>query len=81
MDIRYLVYLLRDITEEGVIFRSHIDGSKHLFTPENVTQIQENLGSDIMMVLDECVPYGADYDYTKKISKTYHNMGQKGIFS
>ncbi|GAB6886637.1 tRNA guanosine(34) transglycosylase Tgt [Desulfothermus okinawensis JCM 13304] len=60
---------LRDITEEGVIFRSHIDGSKHLFTPENVTQIQENLGSDIMMVLDECVPYGADYDYTKKSLK------------
>ncbi|GAB6161351.1 tRNA guanosine(34) transglycosylase Tgt [Desulfothermus naphthae] len=57
---------LREITEDGVVFRSHIDGSKHLFTPENVIKIQENLGSDIMMVLDECVPYGADYNYTKK---------------
>ena len=60
---------LREITEQGVIFRSHIDGSKHLFTPEKVISIQENLGSDIMMVLDECVPYGADYDYTKKSLK------------
>ncbi|WP_461833498.1 tRNA guanosine(34) transglycosylase Tgt [Desulfothermus sp.] len=57
---------LREITEKGVVFRSHIDGSKHLFTPENVIEIQKNLGTDIMMVLDECVPYGADYNYTKK---------------
>lgn len=57
---------LRKITEEGVEFRSHLDGSKHLFTPEKVIQIQRNLNSDIMMVLDECVPYGADYAYTEK---------------
>lgn len=57
---------LRKITEQGVEFRSHLDGSKHLFTPENVIQIQRNLNSDIMMVLDECVPYGADYAYTEK---------------
>ncbi len=57
---------LRKITEEGVVFRSHIDGSKHLFTPQKVIEIQENIGSDIMMVLDECVPYGADYEYTKR---------------
>ncbi len=57
---------LRKICEEGVEFRSHLDGSKHLFTPENVIKIQRNLNSDIMMVLDECVPYGADYDYTEK---------------
>ncbi len=57
---------LRKITEQGVEFRSHIDGSKHLFTPENVIDIQCNLNSDIMMVLDECVPYGADYSYTEK---------------
>ena len=47
-------------------FRSHLDGSKHLFTPESVVGIQRNLNSDIMMVLDECVPYGADYAYTEK---------------
>ncbi len=57
---------LRKITEEGVTFRSHIDGSKHFFTPESVIKIQRNLNSDIMMVLDECVPYGADYAYTEK---------------
>ena len=57
---------LRKIREEGVEFRSHIDGSKHLFTPEKVIGIQRNLNSDIMMVLDECVPYGADYAYTEK---------------
>jgi len=57
---------LRKISEEGVQFRSHLDGSKHLFTPEKVISIQLNLNSDIMMVLDECVPHGADYEYTKK---------------
>lgn len=57
---------LRKIREEGVEFRSHIDGSRHLFTPEKVVAIQRNLNSDIMMVLDECVPYGADYAYTEK---------------
>ena len=57
---------LRKIREEGVEFRSHLDGSRHLFTPESVVGIQRNLNSDIMMVLDECVPYGADYAYTEK---------------
>ncbi len=57
---------LRKISEEGAEFRSHIDGSKHLFTPESVVEIQRCLNSDIMMVLDECVPYGADYAYTEK---------------
>lgn len=57
---------LRKITEEGVEFRSHLDGSRHLFTPEKVIAIQRNLNADIMMVLDECVPYGADYAYTEK---------------
>ena len=60
---------LRKISEEGVLFRSHLDGSKHLFTPEKVISIQRNLGSDIMMVLDECVPYGTDYAYTAKSIK------------
>ena len=57
---------LRKISEEGVLFRSHLDGSKHMFTPEKVLDIQRNLGSDIMMVLDECVPYGTDHAYTAK---------------
>ncbi|MCT4535941.1 tRNA guanosine(34) transglycosylase Tgt [Halodesulfovibrio sp.] len=57
---------LRKIKEEGVTFRSHLDGSKHLFTPEKVIQIQRNLNSDIMMVLDECVGFGADKAYTAR---------------
>ena len=57
---------LRKIEEEGVWFRSHLDGSKHFFTPERVVEIQETLGSDIMMVLDECPPYPADYAYVKQ---------------
>ncbi len=57
---------LSKFSEEGVSFRSHLDGSKHLFTPEKVISIQRNLHSDIMMVLDECVAYGADYAYTRR---------------
>ncbi len=57
---------LRKINEEGVTFRSHIDGSKHLFTPESVIRVQRNFNSDIMMVLDECVAYGTDRAYTEK---------------
>lgn len=60
---------LRKISEDGVEFRSHLDGSKHMFTPEKVVQIQRNLNSDIMMVLDECVPYPTDYEYTAKSIK------------
>lgn len=55
---------IRKITEQGVEFRSHLDGGKHFFSPEKVMSIQQNIGSDIMMVLDECVAYGQDYDYT-----------------
>jgi queuine tRNA-ribosyltransferase len=57
---------LRTIGEDGVTFRSHLDGSRHLFTPEKVIGIQRNLSSDILMVLDECVPYGTSYDYTAR---------------
>ena len=57
---------LRDLSPEGVAFRSHIDGSRHVFTPEKVIDIQRALDSDIMMVLDECVPFGADVEYTRK---------------
>lgn len=56
----------RKLTEEGAHFRSHIDGSKHLFTPENVVDIQRVIGSDIMMALDECPPGTAPYDYARK---------------
>lgn len=54
---------LRGISEEGVEFKSHVDGSTHLFTPERVIDIQRSLGSDMMMVLDECTPYPCDEDY------------------
>ncbi len=60
----YSLSALRRITSEGVEFQSHIDGSKHFFAPEKVVRIQRSLNSDIMMVLDECVPYGADRPYT-----------------
>ncbi len=57
---------LRKITEEGVQFRSHIDGSKHFLSPEKVMEIENALGADIIMAFDECAPYPADYEYTKK---------------
>lgn len=57
---------LRKLKSDGVEFISHLDGSKHFFTPEKVIQIQRSIGSDIMMVLDECAPYPCDYDYAKK---------------
>jgi queuine tRNA-ribosyltransferase len=56
----------RRLTEEGAIFRSHIDGSKHIFTPENVIDIQRALGSDIMMAFDECAPYPCDHTYAQR---------------
>ncbi|HOH96361.1 MAG: tRNA guanosine(34) transglycosylase Tgt [Paludibacteraceae bacterium] len=56
----------RKLKEEGVTFRSHIDGSKHLFTPENVVDIERSIGADIIMALDECTPGDADYNYAKK---------------
>ena len=57
---------LRKISEDGVEFRSHIDGSKHFISPEKDMEIQNALGSDIIMAFDECAPYGATYDYVKK---------------
>lgn len=65
----YQVYSLtstRKLNENGVVFRSHIDGSKHLFTPENVIDTERLIGADIMMVLDECTPYPCEYAYAKK---------------
>ncbi|MBR6816654.1 MAG: tRNA guanosine(34) transglycosylase Tgt [Clostridia bacterium] len=57
---------LRKITEEGVEFRSHIDGSAHMFTPESVMQIEQDLGADIIMAFDECPSHDKPYDYVKK---------------
>ncbi len=57
---------LNKITEEGFHFQSHIDGSRHFFSPEKVVEIQRDLGSDIMMVLDECAPYPCDWAYARK---------------
>src|SRR5579859_2727701 len=65
----YQVYSLgenRKITEEGVVFKSHIDGSKHIFTPENVMDIERAIGADIIMAFDECTPYPCEYDYAKE---------------
>lgn len=70
---------IRKIKEEGVTFNSHIDGSKHLFTPENVVDIQRNIGSDIMMALDECPPYPSDYQYAKKSAELTHRWLERGI--
>ena len=57
---------LRKLKKDGVEFRSHLDGSKHFFSPEKVIQIQRSIGSDIMMPLDECTPYPCEYEYAKK---------------
>jgi len=57
---------LRDINEEGVTFKSHIDGSKQFISPETAIQIQNNLGADIIMAFDECTPYPCDHEYAKK---------------
>ena len=56
---------LRTISEDGVEFKSHLDGSKHFFSPEKVMQIEEDLGADIIMSFDECCPYPSTYEYTK----------------
>ncbi len=60
------------ITEEGAMFYSHIDGSKHFFTPENVTDIQRIIGADIIMAFDECPPYPCDYSYAKDSMELTH---------
>ena len=68
----------RKLKEEGAYFRSHIDGSKHLFTPEKVVDIQRSIGSDIMMALDECPPGTSDYDYAKKSLALTHRWLDRG---
>ncbi len=67
------------IKEEGVYFYSHIDGSKHLFSPESVIKTQNIIGSDICMVLDECLPYPCDYSYAKTSLDLTHNWLDRSI--
>ena len=76
----YQVYSLADkrkITEEGVSFTSHIDGSKHFFSPEKAIDIQRSIGADIMMALDECTPYPCDHRYAKKSMEMTHRWLQR----
>ncbi|MBR9915673.1 MAG: tRNA guanosine(34) transglycosylase Tgt [Algicola sp.] len=71
----YQVYSLsanRKIKEEGVKFKSHIDGSYHVFTPENVMDVQRSIGADIIMAFDECTPYPCDYNYAKRSMHMTH---------
>lgn len=77
----YQIFSLSDIRtldEEGAHFKSHLDGSKHLFTPENVVDIQRILGSDIIMILDECPPYPSDYTYAKNSMELTHRWAKRG---
>lgn len=78
----YQVYSLarrRHISEEGVTFKSHIDGASNTFTPESVVDIQRIIGSDIMMVLDECTPYPCSYTYAKTSMERTHRWLQRSI--
>ncbi len=81
---------LRKITEEGVTFRSHIDGSKHFLSPEKATEVQMALGSDIIMAFDECVPFPAEHDYARNSTerttrwaercRQTHNRSDQALF-
>jgi queuine tRNA-ribosyltransferase len=78
----YQVYSLsgtRKIKEDGVMFQSHIDGSKHLFSPENVMDIQRKIGADIIMAFDECTPYPCDYSYAKESMDMTHRWLKRCI--
>ncbi len=81
---------LNKITDDGVQFNSHIDGSKHFFTPENAMEIENNLGADIIMAFDQCSPYGADYNQSKQAMErtlrwldrcySYHKNSDQALF-
>ena len=78
----YQVYSLsgrRKINEEGVKFKSHIDGSMHFFTPESVMEIQRKIGADIIMAFDECTPYPCDYNYAKRSMHMTHRWLKRCI--
>lgn len=69
----------RKLKEEGALFQSHIDGSRHLFTPENVMDTQRVIGADIVMAFDECTPYPCDYEYARKSMEMTHRWLQRCI--
>jgi queuine tRNA-ribosyltransferase len=69
----------RKLTVEGAIFRSHIDGSKHIFSPENTVDIQRIIGGDIMMAFDECAPFPCDYSYAKKSVELTHHWLDRAV--
>ncbi len=69
----------RKIKEEGVLFQSHIDGSRHLFTPENVMETQRSIGADIIMAFDECPPYPSEYIYAKKSMELTHRWLERCV--
>jgi len=78
----YQVYSLsenRKITREGVTFKSHIDGSRHIFSPEGVMDIQRKIGADIIMAFDECTPYPCEYDYARKSLKITHDWLERCV--
>ncbi|MCD4744691.1 MAG: tRNA guanosine(34) transglycosylase Tgt [Bacteroidales bacterium] len=78
----YQVYSLagtRKLTENGVVFQSHIDGSRHIFTPEKVIDIQRTIGADIIMAFDECTPFPCEYDYAKKSMDITHRWLKRCI--
>ncbi len=70
---------LRKISEEGVTFQSHLDGSLHFLSPERVIEIQKTLGSDIAMVLDECIPYPSPYEYVKSSTRRTTRWAERGL--
>lgn len=72
----YSLSELRKLDEDGVRFKSHLDGSEHYFTPAKVVNIQRSIGSDIMMVLDECTPYPCEYDYAKKSERLTYDWAK-----
>ncbi|MBN1950158.1 MAG: tRNA guanosine(34) transglycosylase Tgt [Bacteroidales bacterium] len=78
----YQVFSLADnrkLKEEGAHFSSHIDGSKHLFTPENIVEIQRDIGADLIMAFDECTPYPCEYKAAKKSMELTHRWLERGI--
>ncbi|MBN1118315.1 MAG: tRNA guanosine(34) transglycosylase Tgt [Bacteroidales bacterium] len=78
----YQVFSLADnrkLKEDGAHFQSHIDGSRHIFTPENIVEIQRAIGADIVMAFDECTPYPCDYKYAKSSMELTHRWLERGV--
>ena len=71
----------RKIDDQGVIFRSHLDGRELVFSPEKVIEIQEKIGADIIMSFDECMPYPVDYEYAKKSVLRTHEWAKRGLIA